>query len=473
LPLGAGTPPLVLYGPSGMVTLQGVDVLQGATVLHATPTTARVHIARPVVAGQAPAIARRPLVAASHEALQLVHVTVDWPAGSDPWRSSTPPSLPPDVQRRLADQGVQLVLRPGREVPRSALTNAASQPLSVPTPSGQVLLPDIPWLAPSTAATADGGPRFTLRAAGATQRVEQGPSPIQRLLSTPMRAGTASLLEPAQRDFDATLTPSGLGAAPALGQIGRRATEPAYGAGPTPSPRTESLDPPATPGLGFEPASAPVQRTSAAGAEPGLRAAASAAWSPAGGAPPGETVSDDAMSANAWSLQALQRLTGAGIDSLASPHRPLGINVLFYEADGAETGGMPLPGVSPTPAPAWQPLPLQRLSAELAAIGARPAAPMADGQAWDRQAFIFTEDVPEPPPPLDATTVAAAASGRSEASAPAEPAMVTTTVQTAKDHVKEDKHDPPNVDMLARQVYAVIRQRLAVERERTGRRDRW
>lgn len=153
------------------------------------------------------------------------------------------------------------------------------------------------------------------------------------------------------------------------------------------------------------------------------------------------------------------------------PYRPLGMNVLYYETDGDGSKAGSMSGAGPSSG--WRPLPLQQLSAELGALRAKPAPSPMGGEQWDRQAFIFAEDAAEAPLPVDPATVAAAATGRGEAPAPADHTAATTTVQMAKKDVKENKHEHPNVDVLARQVYAVIRQRLAVERERTGRRDRW
>ncbi len=81
--------------------------------------------------------------------------------------------------------------------------------------------------------------------------------------------------------------------------------------------------------------------------------------------------------------------------------------------------------------------------------------------------LTFAKDAPSPVLPLRQQDVARAASDRP----PVEPARSTApTVSSSTEAGAEPKKEskPPDLDTLARQVYALIKQRLVIEKERMG-----
>ena len=465
--------PLAMYGPQGLVPMAGVEVLRGATLLAMTPSAARVQVMPPLQAGASAAALQHPWGGSASQNLQLVQVTVDWTEGADPWQSPSPPVLPPGVVRRLADQGVQVVLQPGRRVPVATAAALAREPLSLQTPVGRLLLPEIPWLAAAAGNSGSAQSRFILRP-GAQQQTEHPAlqqTPAERT-QRPAAGGWTTAATPVPATADAGVhapqpMPSSqqTGAATAAPYPGPESAAAMWPGEPLrlderlPERTAESHRPQASPRL-IAPLTASLASQQAEAGEP--------ATVDEGHGRPERT--------NAWALHALQRLTASGTVPLVQSYRPLGVNVLYYES--APEAMSEAAGGTPGAPPAWRPIPLQQLTGELAAVGAQPASSTTwRNEPWgEPQAFIFTEGSEDATPPLGAGDVAAALTGRSEAAAPNGQASVATTVQTAQsDHQRTQEHSDsqPSVDVLARQVYAVIRQRLAVERERTGRRERW
>lgn len=521
--------PLVVLGPHGPVPLQGVPLLVGANLVTQRPGALQVRVSAQAVraaaggrgAGAAPALpdVAMPLVAAGEPA--TVRVALDWVAGRDPWAAGATPEVPPAVAQRLAAQGVRLEVVRGREVSPAAYNAAVAMATSGPAvtlPQGTVPLNDIPWLAAAVQlAQAPGGVRFVVDPRSPAPFGPTGAAPIAPAarptppLEFAQPGGTPVNPADAAQPFAGGQLPlagdgtgrNAVGAAdgmrsaeeaPNLRQAGAPAASdtPLAGApvlGRTPAdapPRGRAMEPlpplvgaPLTPaGQPFEPLVNPSVLTPAArqlSQALGLPAATPDALTRelARLLPNQATEQVLAPLARLLAQQIAEEEAGlAGGPAVGQPARstfeaypdgPSTLNVFVYEAPFDGGPGQPASGpvvrqASTEVSGPSMPV-VQRQAASSASAGAPPST------YTDQQALVFVEPDVQPLP-LRVEEVARAVVDRQSALSRngSTPPSVTTSEMVAP----PDEHGvrPPNLDVLARQVYAMIKNRLAVERER-------
>lgn len=457
--------------------------------------------------------------------ISRIEVILDWVEGQPPWRGDQPWSLAETIHR-LEARGIHLELVRGRAVP--AALYEASQPgqpaaLGVTTPNGPVVLSDLPPFEGAVPISQRPGQlRILLGPAPVLDAPATPPVPpvsashltAGRSITPPVATGIPGLS--AGRPGDLAVASRGGGSATgervgsrwfswpradreSLGRAGQgqgQATatdvEQRFGqigtvglddAAPAASPvdwlpvrfRTSGeirgLAPSARAGQP-ERGRGPEERPSSGGEGPRRRDRAS----------PGEPMLPGLLAY----LAPRQQLpaTAAAADRLApptagawlpasgsgfTPREPLGVLVLSVERSPFG----PYPEVRVGPAVFQSPRVGSFSSATSSPPSASPQTGVASGVTSGAAAGAARVDTTQParPPvlPLRAKEVARATTDRPAATAgpgAASPGQTSTVVQEGAGTARPAP--TPDVDALARQVYAAIKQRLAIEKERLG-----
>lgn len=150
--------------------------------------------------------------------------------------------------------------------------------------------------------------------------------------------------------------------------------------------------------------------------------------------------------------------------SALEPAPPLNVLVFDVERAAPEAPPMIVPSVSDVQRPSVGTA-VTNVTAGAPTGRAMPATPAPTTSAFPP--LTLAREAPPEVLPLRQQDVARAASSRpSVQRALSEPTTVTSSADTTATTKKESK--PPDLDSLARQVYALIKQRLVVEKERLG-----
>ena len=486
--------------------------------------------------------ARRPL-----SRPERVRVVLDWVAGEDPWRQGSLPLVQPEIERRLARQGVRLELVRGREVPAAAYEQFRTQDsggLVLNGPRGAVSLDVIGFLAGAVPVARRPGQLQVIlgRPARAPSTTQSVPLPLAPpfdavTAGTPSLAASAALVR--ESAFWSTegewgtspLTPplrlpvrprpaeraslvAGTRFAPGIGSAGtssRESNRLTVGSSTTalstsspplratasgaasidqapvvhpPNFPTRSLPSPVAPTTTQAMVQGVVQRLSAGTAGPGERstneedhfafATEAVIGSPRirdsfavgqsqarGQIAPRDSDLTGSRGRIGWTLGS--RVSAESTEAQGAAATPTPLNVLVFDVPGAESG----PATVPAMRPPETARPTVRSTVTRIASGRRGSPAPATGTTVPMPTFVFARDNASPSLPLRQQDVARVEEGRGPVSHPSTGPSATTSVDAGSAGAEGPK--PPDLDQLARQVYAMLKQRLAVERERLGR----
>ncbi|MGH2461176.1 MAG: hypothetical protein ACRDIY_20145, partial [Chloroflexota bacterium] len=493
---------------------------------------------------------------------ERVQIVLDWVSGQDPWRPGRAPSVPREVERHLARQGVRLEFVRGHEVMAATYEESRSRATGAPTvagPRGTISLEAVGLLADAVTLARRPGQLQLLLGQPAHAVASTRPAPLP-LASIP-ETGPAVAAEPASASgpgsgsaWTRAWRPSGAisGHSPTRGRPLAEHTPEATMGPIVPGWRT-GLDFPLASGLGASPGSTvridreagwlSTGQMSSSHALPGASKAPFVPRRGAGAVPAPFATSATSLVLRPWGIHTpgsshwgAQASMPVSSEERGAGPRPA---AMPYAVQGTET--MPLFGSSPAGRPTAAPVAaagtptmaqrvVQRLSrvtpgrddrsvanedrlafateepirtplnvlvfdvpwagpgsAPTPAGSPRSAARPTVGATITRiegghraPAASSARPVPAPPPlvfarddaprelPLRRQDVARVEEGRAPGIQRATP-DTTTTAASAAESATAESPKPPDLDLLARQVYAMLKQRLAVERERLGR----